>query len=65
MVDNKYIDDIMRCDMIELLSLTLFAGIVGVFLIGIPVVVEKLSSEEFCARYFSHLSERTLHSFGK
>ena len=51
--------------MIELLSLTLFAGIVGVFLIGIPVVVEKLSSDEFCSRYFSHLSERTLHSFGK
>ena len=55
----------MRCDMIELLSLTLFAGIVGVFLIGIPVVIEKLSSEEFCSRYFSYLSERTLHSFGK
>ena len=29
------------------------------------VVIEKLSSEEFCARYFSYLSERTLHSFGK
>ncbi len=51
--------------MIEVLSLLLFAGLVATFLVVLPVAFEKLSSPDFCSRYFSHLASKTLHSYGK
>ena len=51
--------------MIEVLSLLLFAGLVATFLVLLPAAFEKLSSPDFCNRYFSHLSSKTLHSYGK
>ncbi len=51
--------------MLEGLSVLLFAGVTYLFLIVVPSLVEKFSSEEFRQAYFSHLSEKSLHSFGK
>ena len=51
--------------MLELLSLVFFAVIVYTFLVIVPTVVEKLSSEEFREAYFAHLSSRHITSFGK
>lgn len=48
-----------------MLSIVLFAGLIYLFLVIIPVAIEKLSSEEFKKAYFSHLSERSVHSYGK
>lgn len=51
--------------MFEALSVVLFAGIVYLFLVVVPATIERFSSEEFRRAYFSHLSEKNVHSFGK
>lgn len=51
--------------MLEIISIILFAGITYTFLIVVPTIVEKVSSAEFRKAYFSHLSEKSVHSFGK
>lgn len=51
--------------MLEAFSLVAFAGVVYVFLVVVPVAIEKLSSKEFRQAYFAHLSDKNVHSFGK
>ncbi len=50
---------------LEMLSVVLFAGVVYTFLVVVPSVIEKLSSEDFRRAYFSHLAEKSVHSYGK
>ena len=51
--------------MFEVLNLMAFAGVVYLCVVVVPVVIEKVSSEEFKKAYFSHLSSKKIHSFGK
>lgn len=51
--------------MLEALSLVAFAGVVYLFLVVVPVMIEKCSSEEFRHAYFSHLGDKSVHSYGK
>jgi len=51
--------------MLELLSLVFFACIVYTFLVIVPTIVERMSSEEFRSAYFAHLSSPHLNSYGK
>lgn len=51
--------------MFETLSLIVFAGLCYLFLIGVPSVVEKVSSEEFKHSYLMFLGKTDLHSYGK
>lgn len=51
--------------MFEALSLVVFAGIVYLFLVIVPTIVENISSEEFRCAYFRHLSKPHVNSFGK
>ncbi len=51
--------------MFEILSLIVFAGVFCLFMIVVPTVVEKCSSEEFKKSYMKHLSKAYLHSYGK
>ena len=51
--------------MFEMLGLAVFAGVVYLFLVVVPSVVEKLSSEEFKKSYFSHLGDMSVNSYGK
>ena len=51
--------------MLELASLVFFGLIVYTFLVIVPTTVEKLSSEEFKASYWAHLSSIHTTSFGK
>jgi len=46
-------------------SVVLFAVVIYMFLVIVPSVIEKLSSEEFRKAYFSHLAEKSVHSYGK
>ena len=50
---------------LEILSVMLFAGLIYMFLVVVPSAIEKFSSEEFKRAYFSHLGERSVHSYGK
>jgi len=47
------------------LSVILFAGLIYMFLVVVPSIIEKFSSEEFKRAYFSHLAEKSVHSYGK
>ena len=49
----------------EALGLVLFAGIVYLFLVVVPSIVEKVQDPEFRKSYFAYLSEKTIHSMGK
>lgn len=51
--------------MFEILSLVVFAGVFCLFMIVVPTVIEKCSSEEFKKSYMEHLSKTYLHSYGK
>lgn len=51
--------------MFEMFSLVLFGLIVYTFLVIVPTIVERVSSEEFRAAYFKHLASRFLNSYGK
>ncbi len=51
--------------MLEMISLVFFGLVVYTFLVIIPTVVEKMTSEEFRNAYFSHLSSIHVNSFGK
>jgi len=51
--------------MFEALGLIVFAGVIYLFLVVVPTVVEKVSSKEFKESYFSYLGEKTLNSYGK
>ncbi len=51
--------------MVEMLGLAVFAGVVYLFLVVVPTVVEKVSSEEFKQAYFSHLGDASVNSYGK
>lgn len=51
--------------MIEMISLVFFGLIVYTFLVVIPTMVEKLSSDEFREAYFSYLSSKHVNSYGK
>lgn len=51
--------------MFEALGIVFFAGIVYLFLVVIPAVIEYFGSEEFANSYFKHLSQSHLNSFGR
>ncbi len=51
--------------MLEALGLVVFAGVVYLFLVVVPTVVEKVSSEEFKEAYFNHLGDKSVNSYGK
>ena len=51
--------------MLELLSLVFFGCIVYTFLVIVPTLVERLSTEEFKNAYFAHLSSSHINSYGK
>lgn len=51
--------------MFEALGLVFFAGVVYLFLIVVPALVENFSSQEFKYAYFKHLSNPHLNSFGR
>ncbi|MBQ2984754.1 MAG: hypothetical protein IJD57_08175 [Candidatus Gastranaerophilales bacterium] len=51
--------------MFELFSLVFFGLIVYTFLVVVPTVVERVTSEEFKASYFKHLASRCINSYGK
>lgn len=51
--------------MLELLGLIFFGCIVYTFLVIVPTIVEKLTSEEFKIAYFEHLASAHLNSYGK
>ncbi len=51
--------------MFEAFGLVFFAGIVYLFLVVIPTVVEYSCDEEFTSAYFRHLSEPHVNSFGR
>ena len=51
--------------MLELFSLIFFACIVYTFLVVVPTIVEKLSSEEFKEAYFANLASPHVNSYGK
>jgi len=51
--------------MFEMLGLAFFAGVVYLFLVVVPTVIENLCSEEFRASYFKHLAQPHVNSFGR
>ncbi len=51
--------------MLEMMSLIFFGFIVYTFLVVVPTIVERVSSEEFKDAYFSHLASRFINSYGK
>lgn len=51
--------------MLEMLSLVFFGMVVYTFLVIVPTIVEKISTEEFKHSYFSHLASRSINSYGK
>lgn len=50
--------------MFEALGLVFFAGVVYLFLIVVPAIIENATSEEFRCAYFRHLSKPHVNSFG-
>lgn len=55
----------VRQKMFEAVGLVFFAGVVYLFLIVVPAVVENLTSEEFRCAYFKHLAKPHVNSFGR
>jgi len=51
--------------MFEVFSLILFAGVCYLLLIGVPSIIEKVTSEEFKNAYMKNLGKTDLHSYGK
>ncbi len=51
--------------MFELFSLVFFGLVVYTFLVVVPTIVERVTSEEFKASYFKHLASRCINSYGK
>ncbi len=51
--------------MFDVISLVCFAFVCYLLLIGIPSIVEKVSSEEFKNAYLKNLAKTDLHSYGK
>ncbi len=51
--------------MFEALGLVFFAGIVHLFLIVVPTIVENVSNPEFKKSYLKNLSEKYINSFGR
>ncbi len=51
--------------MFEVINLICFAFVCYLLLIGIPSIVEKVSSEEFKNAYMKNLAKTDLHSYGK
>jgi len=51
--------------MFEMFSLVFFGLIVYTFLVIVPTIVERVTSEEFKSAYFKHLASRFLNSYGK
>lgn len=51
--------------MLELISLIFFGCIVYTFLVIVPTIVEKITSEDFKVAYFKHLASAHLNSYGK
>ena len=51
--------------MFEALGLVFFAGVVYLFLVVVPCIVEYAGSEEFANSYFKHLSKHHINSFGR
>lgn len=51
--------------MLEMLSVMFFGLIVYTFLVVIPTLVEKFSSQEFREAYFANLSSKHVNTFGR
>lgn len=51
--------------MLEMLGLILFSVVIYTFLVIVPILVEKLASEDFKNSYFSHLVSAKINSYGK
>lgn len=51
--------------MLEMFGLIFFGLIVYTFLVIVPTMVERLTSDEFKSAYFRHLASRCVNSYGK
>lgn len=51
--------------MIEMLSLVFFGLVIYTFLIVVPTMVERVTSDEFKEGYFGGLNSKHVNSYGK
>ncbi len=51
--------------MFEVINLVCFAVVCYLLLIGVPSIIEQVSSEEFKNAYLKNLGKTDLHSYGK